>query len=76
VVPGQRAQATITPARLGSPAAAKTPAVMTRLSLGTTGKKASMAAKAKRAANTHGEPMAPSTSWVMASAMGIASLQR
>jgi hypothetical protein len=34
----------------GSPAAANTPAVMTRLSLGTSGKKPSIAAKASSAA--------------------------
>ncbi len=39
----------ITANTFGSPVAAKTPAVITRLSLGTTGKKASIAANAHSA---------------------------
>jgi low temperature requirement protein LtrA len=46
-------------ARLWSPAAAKTPAVTTRLSLGTTGKNPSTAAKAARASRPQGEFSAP-----------------
>ena len=46
---GAQRRATITPARLGSPVAANTPAVMTRLSLGTIGKNASSAANANSA---------------------------
>ena len=60
----------MTSGRLGSPvAAANTPAVTTRLSLGTTGKKPSIAATAKSARSTHGDAIAPSTRWVMASTM-------
>jgi hypothetical protein len=40
----------MTSGRIGSPPAANTPAVMTRLSLGTMGKKPSSAAKASSAA--------------------------
>ena len=43
------ADTAITPNRFGSPFAANTPAVMTRLSLGTIGKKASSAANAHSA---------------------------
>ncbi len=43
------AATTMTPARFGSPVAAKTPAVTTRLSLGTIGKNASIAANAQSA---------------------------
>jgi hypothetical protein len=43
----------------GRPEAAKTPAVITALSLGTTGKKPSMAASANSRAYTQGEDIAP-----------------
>src|SRR5215217_6116868 len=56
------AAATMIPARFGSPLAAKTPAVMTRLSLGTIGKNASSAANANSAAKIHGESIAFSAS--------------
>src|SRR5919199_4340549 len=59
----------MTSARLWSPSAAKTPAVTTRDSLGTTGKNPSTAATAARASRPHGEPSAPWTSVTMSSVM-------
>jgi hypothetical protein len=55
----------ITAARFGSPPAANTPAVITIVSDGTTGKKPSMTAIANNARYTHGEVIADSSSSIM-----------